>query len=159
VAAVVAAVVAPAVAAVVAPVVAAVVAPVVAAVVAAAVAAVVAPVVAAVVAAAVEGAVVAAVVAAGCDVDVEVAGAPPQPARMNDARISRTREIRQREENMMSSFQFPNSVGCRYGVVQADGPTKGLVGQQNGYLQGCFRHITLWSTPNIFLLRARQRCS
>src|ERR687885_82873 len=102
---------------------AAVVAPVVAAVVAAAVA----PVVAAVVAATVEGAVVAAVVAADCDVGVKVAGAPPQPARMNDARISRTREIRQREENMMWSFQFPNSVGCRYGVVQAYGPTKGLV--------------------------------
>src|SRR5919199_1560830 len=96
-------------------------------------AAVVAPVVAAVVAATVEGAVVAAVVAADCDVGVKVAGAPPQPARMNDARISRTREIRQREENMMWSFQFPNSVGCRYGVVQAYGPTKGLVGQQNGY--------------------------
>src|ERR671926_228768 len=52
-------------------------------------------------AAAVIGAVVAAVVAADCDVGVKVAGAPPQPARMNDARISRTREIRQREENMM----------------------------------------------------------
>src|ERR687886_580810 len=52
-----------------------------------------AAVVAPVVAAAVEGAVVAAVVAADCDVDVEaagVAGDPPQPARMNDARIKRT---------------------------------------------------------------------
>src|SRR5919199_1633389 len=92
-------------------------------------AAVVAPAVAAVVAAVVAP-------ATGCDVGVEaagVAGAAPQPARMNDVRINRTREIRQREENMVWSFQFPNSVGCRYGVVQAYGPTKGLVGQQNGY--------------------------